>query len=84
MTDAQLAELERLAKASKSGLPSDGIKFALSALDADAILSLIAEVRELRKDAESWRAHMREVERVQDLECRGFGRDAALAQGEEG
>jgi len=43
-----------------------------------------ANIRAMKRDAESWRAHMREVERVQDLERGGFGRDAALAQGEEG
>ncbi|HVM91363.1 MAG TPA: hypothetical protein VMT67_01055 [Terriglobales bacterium] len=75
MTDAQLDELERLIRTSKQ--PAQPISGATA-------LALIAEVRELRRDAESWRAHMREVEHVRDLECRGFGRDGALAQGKEG
>jgi len=100
MTDAQLDELERLAKEIMAGPRATGhtdpVIRNMGRLEFDslcrqytnrtnpaAILALIAEVRELRRDAESWRAHMREVERVQDLERRGFGRDGALAQGEE-
>ena len=70
MTDAQLDELERLAKDSRTVFP------------ASTVERLIAEVRELRRDAESWRAHMREVERVRDLERRGFGRDGETACGD--
>jgi hypothetical protein len=47
--------LEALAKAATSGLPGDRIPFALHAMDPAAILALIAEVRELRADAERYR-----------------------------